>query len=102
MNALNGRGSNLPNLLDYLGFKIYFWSNEGNEPIHVHVQKGKHTSTSTKIWLLKDGSCLVANNKSQLSSKQLRAIKKFVTANFELICDTWKEYFQEKTIKFYK
>ncbi|MEG1947917.1 MAG: DUF4160 domain-containing protein, partial [Lachnospiraceae bacterium] len=23
------------------GYKIFFWSNENNEPIHIHIAKGK-------------------------------------------------------------
>lgn len=92
----------MPNLLSFNGFKIYFWSNEGNEPIHVHVQKGKHTSASAKFWLLSDETCVLANNKAQLSSKQIRILEKFISVNFEEICDAWKKFFNEDTIKFYK
>ncbi len=28
-------------LLDFMGYVFYFWSNERNEPIHIHVSKGK-------------------------------------------------------------
>lgn len=101
-NALRKRGRNLPNLLSFRGFNIYFWSDEGNEPIHVHVQKGKHTSASTKIWLLEDGNCLVANNKSQLTRRQLRIMEDFIKRNFKLICKAWKNYFQVDELKFYK
>ena len=37
------------------GYSVYFWSNENNEPIHVHVAKGKPTPNATKIWLTKSG-----------------------------------------------
>lgn len=42
-------GSRLPSLFIASGYKIYFWSNENNEPIHVHISKGNPTSNSTKI-----------------------------------------------------
>ena len=44
------------------GYTVYFWSNENNEPIHVHVTKGKPTPNATKIWLTKSGGCIVASN----------------------------------------
>ena len=53
---------NLPNILEVMGYKIYFWSNEFNEPIHVHISKGKPTISSTKVWLTKAGGCILANN----------------------------------------
>lgn len=46
------------------GYKVYFWSNENNEPIHVHVSKGKPTSNGTKIWLTRTGGCILASNGS--------------------------------------
>ncbi|WP_423806022.1 DUF4160 domain-containing protein, partial [Phascolarctobacterium succinatutens] len=27
----------MPNLFIILGYKVYFWSNENDEPIHVHI-----------------------------------------------------------------
>ena len=39
----------LPSLFTVSGYKIYFWSNEFGEPIHVHVAKGKPISNGTKI-----------------------------------------------------
>ena len=53
---------NLPSILVFLkviGYKIYFWSNENNEPIHVHISKGKLTQNSTKVWLAKAGGCIL-------------------------------------------
>jgi len=39
----------LPSLFQIGSYKVFFWSNENNEPIHVHVGKGKPSSNSTKI-----------------------------------------------------
>ena len=41
----------LPNLFTVSGYKVYFWSNENNEPIHVNVSKGKPVPSATKIWI---------------------------------------------------
>ena len=54
------------------GYKVYFWSNENNEPIHVHVTNGKPTQNATKIWLTKSGGCIVASNGSKISNKNQR------------------------------
>ncbi|MBS4984786.1 DUF4160 domain-containing protein [Hungatella hathewayi] len=45
----------LPSLFIVSGYKVYFWSNENNEPIHVHIAKGKPISNGTKLWLTKSG-----------------------------------------------
>lgn len=31
----------MPTILRKLGFRFFFYSNEGNEPPHVHVEKDK-------------------------------------------------------------
>jgi len=41
----------LPSLFQIGGYKVFFWSNENNEPIHVHIAKGKPTSNATKVWI---------------------------------------------------
>lgn len=38
-------------LLDFLGYKFFFWSNENEETPHIHVCKGKQTSNATKFSL---------------------------------------------------
>ena len=30
----------LPNIFTVSGYRVYFWANENNEPIHVHISKG--------------------------------------------------------------
>ncbi len=45
----------MPCLFKYMGYLIYFWSNEGApvEPIHVHVSDGEPRCDAPKVWLLK-------------------------------------------------
>lgn len=42
----------MPNIFSTLGCHIYFWSNENDEPIHVHVSKGRPNAHATKFGLL--------------------------------------------------
>lgn len=83
------------------GYKIYFWSNENNEPIHVHISKGAPTGNSTKIWLTKSGGCIVANNNSNIPERDLKKIKDALSYNYFFIVSKWKEYFKGQEIKFY-
>lgn len=91
----------MPNLFTISGYKIYFWSDENNEPIHVHISKGHPDRNSTKIWLTKNGGCILANNKSQIPQKELHELMEFISAQFFYICGAWKEFFVVDTIKFY-
>jgi hypothetical protein len=38
----------MPKLLLLKGLRFFFYSNENNEPVHVHIMKG---SAEGKIWL---------------------------------------------------
>ena len=91
----------MPNLFIVSGYKIYFWANENDEPIHVHISKGKPSPNSTKIWLTKKGGCIVAGNGSQIPKKELNQLMVFISALFFLICSAWKKFFVTDEIKFY-
>lgn len=98
---LNVEEYELPRLFTVSGYIVYFWSNEDGEPIHVHVSKGKPTSHATKLWLTRNGGCIVASNGSQIPNKELNELMDFISAQFFLICSKWKEFFVTDTIKFY-
>lgn len=83
------------------GYKVYFCSNENNEPIHIHVSKGKPTSNGTKIWLTRTGGCIIASNGSGISKRELNELMEFISAQFFLICAEWKKFFLTDDIKFY-
>jgi len=38
----------MPTILKWLGFRFFFYSNEGNEPPHIHIEKGEAVG---KYWL---------------------------------------------------
>ncbi len=91
----------MPSLFTVSGYKIFFWSNETGEPIHVHISKGKPNPNATKIWLTKTGGCIVANNGSNIPPTELHELMDFVSAQFFLICSEWRKFFVVNEIKFY-
>ena len=82
-------------------YRVFFWSNENNEPIHVHVCKGKPSSNATKIWLTTQGGCIVANNNSKIPASDLNKLLVIIAAQHSLIFDAWKAHFVLTDIKFY-
>ena len=84
----------MPTLFEMYGYKIYFWSNEGNEPVHVHVAKGSQTANATKIWLPPESNPVVANNDSQIPKKDLNRILKYISQNRAEIIARWYDYFK--------
>ena len=80
-------------LFELYGYKIFFWSNENNEPVHVHVAKGKQSANATKIWLPQENNPVVAHNKSRIPQKELTRILKSVAQNRDTIIARWYDYF---------
>jgi len=85
----------VPRVFVFGSFVIFFWSNEGGEPIHVHVAVKRPVEGATKIWLTAGGGCTVASNGSGISPKDLRDIQDFIVANHDEICERWAETFGE-------
>ena len=83
----------LPILFELYGYKIFFWSNENNEPIHVYVAKGKQSANATKIWLPAESNPVVVHNKSRIPQKDLSRLLKVVAQNRDTIIARWYDYF---------
>jgi hypothetical protein len=73
---------------DIEGFKFSFWSNENDEPIHVHVFKGGATA---KFWIQPE--IRLAWNKG-FKIAQLRRILSILEEQRDAIQETWKNHFQ--------
>ncbi len=91
----------MPSIFTVGSYKVFFWSNENNEPIHVHITKGTPAANATKIWLTKTGGCIVANNKEHIPTKELNELLEIIQAQYFLICAEWKRHFKTEEIKFY-
>lgn len=66
--------------------RFFFFSNEGSEPIHVHVEKGEKYA---KFWL--HPVSLVYNYK--FNSTELHRIVKIIAERKNEIEDKWNDYF---------
>lgn len=84
----------MPQLMQILGYLVYFWSNEGvpREPIHVHIAK-RPTANGTKIWILKNGSVQLANNNSKIPKKDLKRLMSLIESFHSEIEQAWKKHF---------
>ena len=91
----------MPQFIRAAGYKIYFCSNENDEPIHFHATKGNPAENDTKVWLLKNGSFKVAHNKGQIPEKDLSKIFSVMQAYYFEFVQFWKTYFDGE-VKFYE
>ena len=93
--------SRLPSLFTVGGYRVFFWSNELNEPIHVHVCKGKPSPNATKVWLTSAGGCILASNGSGIPDRDLRELMEIISAQSFMICAAWKRFFPGDEIRYY-
>lgn len=67
----------------------------------MHISKGMPVANSTKVWITKNGGCIVANNNSKIPEKELRELLETISNNYFLIISKWKQHFPSYEIKFY-
>ena len=89
----------LPSLFSVSGYKVFFWSNEKGEPIHVHISKGKPSPNATKIWITSRGKCYLAHNNSNIPKATLKNIMRIIEARSDEVIEKWRTYFNQT--KFY-
>lgn len=77
----------MPTVLRLEGFRFFFFSNEGNEPAHIHVKKGDGEG---KIWLLPEMDIAWMLG---FSPKEEKRIIEIITDNNEELIIKWNEYF---------
>ena len=65
----------MPTILVILGWKIFFYANEGNEPIHVHCRKSE---MECKYWLNRENFDLDEAFEYNMSPKAKRQIRKII------------------------
>ena len=76
----------MPTVLRWNGYRFYFFSNEGFEPPHVHVDKSGNT---VKLWL---EDVTVARNIG-FSARELTVIEEKVREERAHFLEAWREYF---------
>ena len=80
----------MPTILIMRGWRLFFYSNEGTEPVHVHACKGE---SECKMWLRTDIYDIEEAWSYSLSPRLRREIRKIVFDHFDLIVDEWNRYF---------
>lgn len=70
---------------------MFFYSDEGLEPIHVHARKG---DAECKLWLRTDAYGVELAWAHALSPQLHREIRKIVFDHFGLIVEEWGRYFE--------
>ncbi len=76
----------MPTVLRLLGFRFFFYSEEGNEPPHIHVEKG---DARGKYWIDPVERVYMRG----FSRQDIKRAETFIHDHRQLINDTWHEHF---------
>ena len=82
----------MPTVLFVFGWRFFFYSNEGTEPIHIHAEKG---DMECKYWILVDEVEIKEAFSHNLTSSAQREVKKIIYQHFDIIVLAWNEHFKK-------
>ena len=75
----------MPTVLREKGYRFFFFSREGQEPPHMHVDRAEDYA---KFWLT---PVQLAENRGFLS-RHLREIREIIEANRQMLLEKWNEH----------
>ena len=76
----------MPTVLKFQGYRFFFFSQEGNEPPHIHIEHGDRVA---KFWL----NPIKLSSSYGFRSHELAKIRMFVIENNALFLEKWDEHF---------
>ncbi len=76
----------MPTVLKFKGYRFFFFSLEGNEPPHIHVE---HSDNVAKFWL----NPVSLASSYGFRSPELAKIRVIVFAHSALFLEKWHEFF---------
>jgi len=79
----------MPTILRIRGFRFFFFSREGNEPPHIHVENAEKVA---KFWL----SPVELARSYGFRSHELNELQQIVEEHRDLFEEKWHEYFSSE------
>ena len=76
----------MPTILYIDGWRLFFYSNEKNEPVHIHCTKAE---CDAKYWLDSTTFDIKPAYEYNLSPADRRAIREIVFKHFEYLVEEW-------------
>lgn len=76
----------MPTILRIRGYRFFFFSLEGNEPPHIHVEQGDYVA---KFWL----EPVNLASSYGFRSHELAKIRAIITEHSVLFLEKWHEFF---------
>ncbi|MHC1707854.1 MAG: DUF4160 domain-containing protein [Bacteroidales bacterium] len=82
----------MPTILVIAGWRLFFYSNEGLEPIHVHAEKG---DIEIKFWIDREKFEIAEAFSYNTNPQANREIRKIIFEHFDYIVSEWDKYFSK-------
>ena len=76
----------MPTILRARGYRFFFFSNEGNEPAHIHAEKAE---SYAKFWL----EPVALARSIGYNARELYQLRELVEEHKNLFLEKWYEYF---------
>lgn len=83
----------MPTVLFINGWRLFFFADEGNEPIHIHAEKAEK---SCKFFLDVESIDLRKRYSKNMNNKDLKQVKEIIFNNFNYIVDQWEKFQRKK------
>jgi hypothetical protein len=77
----------MPTVLRVGPFRFFFYSGDGGEPPHVHVERDEYEA---KFWL---DPVRLARSRG-FSRKEINRVRELVAANRQQLLESWNEFFR--------
>ncbi|MBB5035508.1 DUF4160 domain-containing protein [Prosthecobacter vanneervenii] len=77
----------MPVVLQSGPYRLFFYSDEGNEPVHVHVER---ENKEAKFWL----EPVKLASSGGFGAAEIRRIERIVSRNKQAIIQRWNEHFE--------
>ena len=92
LNLYGSQIIKMPTVLYIHGWRLFFYSNENDEPIHIHAEKGE---MECKFWLDNENVVILEAFSYNITPSQKKEIKKIIYQHFDLIANAWNDYFKK-------
>jgi len=79
----------MPTVLYIVGWRLFFYSDEREEPIHIHARKAE---TACKFWLNPELFEIEEAWSFNMTPRLRREIRRIIFEHFELIVTEWNRH----------